>query len=252
MRSFFKTIANEYAQSDQRLIFLDYDGTLVGFNSNPLDSKPDKELKEIIKGLTEDPKNKVVIISGRDKDTLDEWMRGFKIDIIAEHGVWNKAHGKDWETFTTMNNNWKGDILKLLNSYVDRTPGSFIEQKDYSLVWHYRKVETGLGEVRTRELTSHLKYITTDKDLQVLEGDMVVEIKNSQINKGKAATAWISKNKASFHMACGDDWTDEDTFKSMPHGAHTVKVGGMSSAAKYRVEDFREIRKLLKDILQHQ
>ena len=49
----------------------------------------------------------------------------------------------------------------MMDLYVSRTPGSFIEEKDYSLVWHFRKVETGLGELRSRELLSHLKYISS-------------------------------------------------------------------------------------------
>ena len=139
--------------------------------------------------------------------------------------------------------------MKVLDGYVDRTPGSFVEKKDYSLVWHYRKVETGLGEARTRELTSHLKYITVDRNLKVLEGNKVVEIKNSEIDKGRAATVWLNKHPSDFVMACGDDWTDEDTFKVMPDNAYTIKVGTTSSAAKYRVTDFHDIRKLLKSLL---
>jgi len=133
--------------------------------------------------------------------------------------------------------------------YVDRTPGSFIEKKDFSLVWHYRKVETGLGELRSRELTSHLKYISAERDLQVQEGDMVIEIKNSSVNKGVATASWLKKKDYDFYFACGDDWTDEDTFKAMPEGSFTVKVGASSSAAKYRVESYKDIRHILSEIV---
>ncbi|MEM9327232.1 MAG: trehalose-phosphatase, partial [Bacteroidota bacterium] len=242
-------IVQGYRRSKRRILFLDYDGTLMGFHANPSDAKPDKDLKKILAALTGDSRNQVVIISGRDRTTLSDWMKDYHLDIIAEHGVWHKGTAGDWEMISNMTDRWKDEIQSVLNSYVDRTPGSFVEQKDYSLVWHYRKVETGLGEIRTRELTSHLKYITSDKDLQVLEGDMVVEIKNSQVNKGKAATKWLQSNKGDFVMACGDDWTDEDTFKSMPSDAHTIKVGGLSSAAKYRVENYKDIRKLLQDLI---
>ncbi len=243
-------IVGDYQKAKKRLIFLDYDGTLVGFNSNPADSKPDKELKAILAQLTSDKKNQVVVISGRDRHTLNDWLEGYDLDIIAEHGVWNKKSGGEWNMFVKMTGSWKSDIQEVLNGYVNRTPGSFVEEKDYSLVWHYRKVETGLGEIRTRELASHLKYISSDQDLQVLEGDMVVEIKNSQVNKGKAALKWLEKHKSDFYMACGDDWTDEDTFKAMPSQAHTVKVGGLSSAAKYRVENYKSIRTLLNQLTQ--
>lgn len=240
-----------YSHSKERLIFLDYDGTLSGFNANPDDSKPDEELQELLHKLTADSKNKVVVISGRGRHTLEEWLKPFPLEIVAEHGVWLKRIDKPFKTLMKINSDWKKDILSLLERYVNRTPGSFVEEKDYSLVWHYRKVETGLGEVRTRELTSHLKYMTANANLQVLEGDMVIEIKNSDINKGSAAMKLMEiYENTDFFMACGDDWTDEDTFKVLPETAFTIKVGGSESQAKYSVNSYKEIRGLLNKLIE--
>ena len=91
-------IKHDYKQSEERLIFLDYDGTLVGFNENPDDSKPDQELIEILDYLTKDKKNHIVIISGRGRQSLEEWMKPYSLDIVAEHGVWIKRMGKPFKT----------------------------------------------------------------------------------------------------------------------------------------------------------
>ena len=243
-------IKHAYKQSKERLIFLDYDGTLVGFNENPDDSKPDQELIKILEHLTKDKNNHIVIISGRGRQSLEEWMKPYSLDIVAEHGVWIKRIGKPFKTFIKINASWKKETLSLLERYVNRTPGSFVEEKDYSLVWHYRKVETGLGEVRTRELTSHLKYMTANENLEVLEGDMIVEIKNSEINKGKAAQKLMETYpEADFLLALGDDFTDEDTFKAMPEKAYTIKVGTSASEAKFSVNSYKEVRKLFNEII---
>lgn len=244
-----KQLLNKYKKAEKRIIFLDYDGTLVGFHPDPEESKPDAELSEILNSLTKDPANKIVVISGRGKTTLGKWLENFDLDIIAEHGVWHRAQGRDWSKFAELDDSWREEFKKIMETYVDRTPGSFIEEKDYSLVWHYRKVETGLGQLRTRELTSHLKYISSEKDIQIMEGDMVIEVKNSRVNKGIAASQWMKRNKYDFYMACGDDWTDEDTFKAMPAKAYTIKVGSASSAAKYRVENSTQIRDILKSLI---
>lgn len=236
----------EFSKSEERVIFLDYDGTLTGFVSDPREAKPDEELNDIMQKLAREPKNKIVVISGRDKDTLNEWMGKFDVDLIAEHGVWFREQGKDWKTVVAMKGNWKKEIMPLLELYVDRTPGSFIEEKDYSLVWHYRKVETGLGELRTRELTSHLKYISSNSNLQILEGDMVVEIKDREINKGRTALQWLQRHSHDFVIAFGDDRTDEDTFKAMPKGAYTIKVGSITSAARFNVDSYKDVRNILK------
>ena len=64
--------------------------------------------------------------------------------------------------------------------------------------------------MRSREILSHLKFLAEEVDLHVLEGNMVVEIKNSAVNKGSAATKWLDQSDFDFVMAIGDDRTDED------------------------------------------
>ena len=238
-----------FRNAKKRLLFLDYDGTLIPFSDTPEKAAPDQELKDLLEKLTSDQRNQVVIISGRDRNSLEKWLGDLDVDFISEHGVWIKERGTDWRTLTELSDQWKQELKPVLELYVDRTPGSFIEEKDYSLVWHHRKVETGLGELRTRELSSHLKHLSSNMSLQVLEGDMVVEIKSAQVNKGKAAQQWIEDFPADHITAIGDDWTDEDTFKAMPDDAMTVKVGSTSSAAKYNLNSPSEVRAFLKQLL---
>lgn len=235
----------EFAAAKSPVLFLDYDGTLTGFVSNPQDAKPDDELRGLIKDISQ--KAQVVIISGRDKDTLGTWFAGQDVDMIAEHGVWvkTKENKGDWELYAEVDASWKEDIRKIMEYYVLRTPGAFIEEKHHSLVWHYRKVESGLGDLRMRELFSHLKYMARGHNLQVLEGNMVLEIKRPDINKGRAATALMRGHEYDFVLAIGDDWTDEDTFKAMPKNSYTIRVGYAYTAANYNIKSFRQVRNLL-------
>jgi trehalose 6-phosphate synthase/phosphatase len=238
-------IVSHYASAEKRLFLLDYDGTLRSFESNPKAVKPDEALLELLENLCSNPKNKVVIISGRDKTTLEEWVGHLNIDLIAEHGVWLKNFGDGWSTIETLDQSWKEKIKSILDLYVDRTPGSFIEDKDYSLVWHYRKADTDFGELRARELLSNINYLIANMDLQTMEGNKVIEIKSRAVNKGKAASKWIGKTKFDFIFAIGDDVTDEDTFSAMPDSAYTVKVGLTATIAKYNVKSTEEVRKVL-------
>jgi len=242
-------ITNNYKNANKRLICLDYDGTLVGFHGDPQKAEPDEELLSIIEALTKDPNNSVVIISGRDKDTLEGWLGHFDLEFIAEHGVWFKEKGKEWAMADNLVQDWQEEILQILELYVDRTPGTFIEKKDYSLVWHYRKADTGFGDMRARELVSNLQYLTSNMDIQVLEGNKVIEVKNAGVNKGKAALKWLAKEEWEFITALGDDWTDEDTFHVMPDGAFTIKVGLTSSEARYNIKSYVEVRELLKSFI---
>jgi trehalose 6-phosphate synthase/phosphatase len=240
-----KSIIKRYAKTKKRIIFLDYDGTLVDFKPNVDQAKPDADLYDLISQLTEDPANDVVLISGRKHGNLGEWFDKTNLYLIAEHGAWFKQQGTSWHKISGLSDGWKQYIYPILDTYVDRTPGSFIEEKTYSLVWHYRKAQNGLGELRANELINNLKYLANDKGLQLMPGDKVMEIKNMEINKGKAALSIIEHSHYDFIIALGDDYTDEDTFKALPESAITIKVGGNISSAKFYLRNPSEVRRFL-------
>jgi trehalose 6-phosphate synthase/phosphatase len=242
-------VRNNYKEAEQRAIFLDYDGTLVGFQANIDMASPDQDLYQLLKELCDDPANHVVMISGRKHETLEEWLGHLPLDLIAEHGAWHKKHGKSWHKLPGLTAQWKQDIMPILDTFMDRTPGSFIEEKSYSLVWHYRKVEAGLGELRANELMNTLRYFTSDIGLQLLPGDKVIEIKNVEINKGKATLSWLKEKTFEFILAIGDDHTDEDIFKALPEEAVTVKVGSQVSAARYYLRNHEEVRAFLRTLM---
>ncbi len=241
------SLLDAYENAKKRLIFLDYDGTLMNFRSDPTAVVPDQELLDILQKIKESPENKLVVISGRDRSTLDQWLGHLDIDLAAEHGVWIKRRG-EWKASTGAKDDWKKDISPVLETLVERTPGSFIEEKDYSIAWHYRNIDKGLGEKRVREFRDVLSYLTANLDLQVLEGNKVVEIKNAGINKGKAALYWVKKEKYDFIMAIGDDYTDEDIFKALPASAYTIKVGLEQTAARLNMLSVKNVRKLLNQL----
>jgi trehalose 6-phosphate synthase/phosphatase len=240
-----QSIINRYIKTKKRIIFLDYDGTLVGFKSNIAQAYPDEALFSIIDKLSEDPANELVLISGRKHQNLGDWFGDKNMYLIAEHGSWFKQQNKSWHKISGLSDAWKHDIYPILDTYVDRTPGTFIEEKTYSLVWHYRNAQKGLGELRANELMNNLKYHATDKGLQLLPGDKVLEVKNMEINKGKAASMLLEKNDYDFIIAFGDDYTDEDVFKSLPDTAITIKVGSNVSAAKFYLRNPMEVRNML-------
>ncbi|HEY9561813.1 MAG TPA: bifunctional alpha,alpha-trehalose-phosphate synthase (UDP-forming)/trehalose-phosphatase [Anseongella sp.] len=241
----FDLIQKKYDDATKRIIFLDYDGTLVGFNVNPLRARPDKELFTLLDKLMGDDRNRLILISGRKHETLDEWYSHLPLDMIAEHGAWTKKYEEPWRRYHGLSDVWKKEIMPVMENYADRTPGAFIEEKSYSLSWHYRKAETGLGEQRAMELEDNLKFFAEDQELQILQGEKVIEVKSNLINKGKAAEFWLEEDNYDFVMALGDDFTDEYTFRALPDDAVTIKVGNKMSVAKYSVPTYKDVRKLL-------
>ncbi len=242
-------IISKYKESNERIIFLDYDGTLMKFQSDPQKVYPDKELYKIIENLSSEPNNKVVIISGRDKETLSKWFKNKNVNLICEHGVWLKRIDEDWEMLTYTTDEWKPMIRPNLERYVDRTPRTFIEEKNYSLVWHYRNADSELGELRARELKNELRELIANHNLEIMEGNKVIEVKTGGINKGTAANKFLVNNKPDFIMAIGDDWTDEFLFKELPKEAITIKVGIKETLAEYKLETVDSVRSFLQKMI---
>lgn len=238
-------IVNDFKQANSRVLFLDYDGTLQRFFGNPQAAFPDNDLYTLLDRLASDIQTELVLISGRDKETLDKWFGSKNYTLIAEHGGWKREKDRDWIERKPIHSEWKQNILPVLESFVDRTPGSFIEEKTYSLVWHYRKADIELGALRALELVHNLSNLIINQDLEILEGSKVVEIKVSGINKGAAAADFIYNKDFIFIMAIGDDWTDEFLFKELPEKTHTIKVGTGNSLAKYYVDSFLDVRGFL-------
>ncbi len=246
-----KELVSNYEQAAKRLLLLDYDGTLVSFKKKPEQAKPDEELIKLLKNLTDDPKNKVVVISGRDRDSLEEWLSGTAVDLVAEHGAWiREKESLDWESTRKGNDtDWKANIYPLLEVYAERTPGTFIEEKSSALVWHYRKSEPELGSLRAKELVDNIRVLLNATGLQVLSGNKVIEVKPVDINKGKASANWLEKENWDFILGMGDDWTDEDIFGVLPEEAWSVKVGFTAfTKARYYLESLEASRSLLKSL----
>ena len=243
-----KNLVSDYAKSRNRLLLLDYDGTLVGFKGKPAKAEPDKEIMSLLESLSSDPKNNVVVISGRDKATLEKWLGSLDTALVAEHGAWIKQRSKDWQCMQPFEAEWKDTIRPILELYSDRTPGSSVEEKDFSLVWHYRRSDPELAYVRGQELRGALINLIENLDVGVFEGNKILEIRNVGINKGRAAELWTSKRDWDFLLAAGDDYTDEDMFSALPEGAYSIKVGLSISKAQFNVDTLNEIRSLLKEL----
>lgn len=236
-------LVGKYKSAARRLFLLDYDGSLVSFKDNPGDLKPDRRLRSALRTLSSSKKNELVIISGRDRKTLAGWLGDVTNGLAAEHGLWIRR--REWKKIDFVSDGWKEEIRPILEVFVDRTPGSLVEEKDFSLAWHYRKVDPALSGVRVGELKDMLSHITANMEIGVLEGNKVVEIKGSFINKGKAASHWLRARKWDFILSVGDDWTDEDIFEQLPEDAYSIKVGFGASKARYRVSSTDEARNLI-------
>jgi trehalose 6-phosphate synthase/phosphatase len=236
-----------YKSSSKRLLLLDYDGTLVSFTSNPDQALPGTELRELLYDLSGKPENDVYLISGRNSSWLDREFGDLPINLIAEHGARSRLKNQNWSTEIQTNNEWKNQIHHIMEMYVRRCPNTFIEEKDFSMVWHFRNANVEQGKLRSAELASELNEYIKNNNLQVLMGNKIIEVRLKGINKGNSIKRIIEKEKYDFIFAVGDDRTDEDMFHALIHekNTFTIKVGPEASYAQYNLLTPQMVRSLL-------
>ncbi|MFH1609649.1 MAG: bifunctional alpha,alpha-trehalose-phosphate synthase (UDP-forming)/trehalose-phosphatase [Candidatus Bipolaricaulota bacterium] len=235
----------DYRKAAARLLLLDYDGTLVPLAATPDQARPDPELVDLLGRLTADGRNEVVIVSGRDRDTLATWFGDLGVGLVAEHGACARDSDGPWRTVALRDEDWKAKVRPILDRYVHRTPGTLVEEKEFSLAWHFRTAEPHASRIRAPELKHLLVNLTTHLDLHVLEGNHVIEVKAGAFDKGRAVARWLGKKDWGFILALGDDRTDEDMFGALPEGAYTIKVGGGASRARLGLASPSDVRALL-------
>ncbi len=239
-----QNFVTDYSQKKNKLILLDYDGTLVGFKDNPQDAKPNTELYELLDKINAQKNTTLVLISGRDRETFQKWFGHKDYNLVTDHGVW-LYQNNEWIALERLKTDWMESIYPILETFVDRTPGTFIERKNFSLAWHYRIADPELAKIRTIELNTVLTSMVSNNDLSVLKGNKVIEIKSSNVNKGRATSRIILQQDFDFIAVIGDDWTDEYMFEEVPESAYTIKVGIDKTSAKYRIDNPESVLQLL-------
>ncbi len=234
----------------RKLLLLDFDGTLVDLAPDIAGVTPPEDLLRLLQRLADLPDCYLVIITGRNKKDIEDLVRVLKIDIVAEHGAIIRENGK-WETLLDVNTDWKEKIYLVVKKFAESLPDSFIEDKSFSIAWHYRNLNSYSGKIKSKALIDELDSYSKALNLKIIDGNKVVEIISNKVNKGLATGYLTNKDDFDYILSIGDDSTDEDMFKilSANSNAYTVKIGNGETNAKYSLSNVQQVKMLLNQIL---
>ncbi len=231
-------------------LLLDYDGTLVPLAPTPEQAVPDRALRLLLARLAQRPGLDLHIVSGRSRESLLAFLGDLPLTIWAEHGFWRREPGQDdWQPAGTLPTDWMAKILPILEQFAAATPGSRIERKSVSVAWHYRLADPEFGMRQAHELRMLFGDALSNQPLEVLEGHKVIEIRFRGVHKGQVVHQVMEGFGTGLIVAIGDDRTDEDLFETLPPEAITIAVGRADTRARYRLSDWRAVRRWLGQLL---
>ena len=237
-----------FRDAPRRVLLLDYDGTLVPFAPRPQLAAPDAPLLALLRRLASAPGMDVHLVSGRRRGDLERWFGDVPVGLHAEHGLWSRwPQRARWEMRPLPLADWKAAVRPGLEAWVDRVPGSLVEEKTASLAFHYR--DTGLLEPPLALAAAFEEYARW-LPVEVVAGSRVLELRARGTDKSVVVHALRERGELTDAvLALGDDTTDIDLFAALPEHAVTVQVGDVPLPARWRVGTPADARALLERLL---
>ena len=267
-----KQIISDYENSNKRLLFFDFEGTLPAAYLNSAflskDSPPSPEIINLLKGLTSDKRNRVFIVAGKGPEQLKDWFGSVKnLGLAAEHGfkycVNKNNKNQEWKKIIkNYDNTWIKNCSDIISPYLERCEGSCLDVKESSIVWQYTDCDQELGKQFASALTSELEKIIIQYNLKILNGKGYVEIIARGVNKGYFVGYKIKeyikhKKYFDFILCIGDDTSDEKMFDYLLKKKDDIKkyckkvkiygitVGKKPSKAKFYVDKPKNVQDLI-------
>ena len=241
------------------LFFCDLDGTLAPISSLPQNVKLADHTIELLQSISEKDNCEFVVVSGRDKEFLEEQFidNDMSIPLAACHGAYSYSpNDNKWHSLISYDSNkWRGTVLEILKLYELRTPESFIEDKGHAIVWHYRNSPREFADFLANKLFFELEEALISQPVQVSIGKKIVEVKSIQANKGYFVQQWLQKEKKlpDVVVAIGDDTTDEDMFGVLQDrkdiSPFCIKVGKEKTHAHYFIQEQKSVNLFLEKFL---
>jgi len=232
-------------------LFLDYDGTLAELRKRPADAAPAGEVAQILSELDRQGNLDVYLVGGRSREDMDRWFSEYRFRLVGEHGYCSKdKDAQDWVVLVPdADLSWKDQILDFLELYAGMTPGSFLEEKTASVVWHYAGADPEFGAWKAQQLVSSLQEMLSNLPVQIHHGKKIVEIASVHANKGAAVSYFMTKYRYEAALCAGDDETDEAMFRLSDDRLRSAKVGAGETAAAFRCPSPNAFRAFLHQLL---
>ena len=221
-------------------LFLDVDGTILHLKETPDGVEASAHLLDILAQISRCLNGAVALVSGRSIGDLDRIFVPHKLPMAGLHGLERRDAAGHVNKFPEPQA--LEGLRGPLNDIAGMSDGILVEDKSHALAIHYRQAPTKAAEIR-KFVENLIRPLA--RELHVIHGNMVSEIKPMHADKGSAIRDFMNEPpfRGRVPVFIGDDTTDEDGFTYVNRlRGYAVRVGASkNTAARYRLDDVDDV-----------
>ena len=271
------SLEHAYETSKKRVIFIDFNGTLV------VKEPAGKYLKREILGtsgfkptqlttlaltrLCADQRNTIYVVSGDSQQNLEMAVGNIPgLGLAASNGACFADPGgggaeREWK-YLDFGVDWnavKKVAMPIISKFTARTNGSFVKLTHSSIGWSYYSCDPEWGSLQASYLVRELGEALRSFDVRFVALKGILEVVPKKLNKGHIVKQILEethkRSVVDFMLCMGDDISDEKMFSSVINFASdsdgrnayafNVAVGKKPTKASFFVEDASEVGNVL-------
>ncbi len=172
-------------------------------------TKTSGTIQNSIRRLAADPNTTVVVLTSRGRELCESLLGDSSaagVWIAAENGYYlrrgvsagtgtGSGGTPQWHTmFDNVDMSWMAEVRSVFQYFTERTPKSFIEERDTYIAWHYRDCEEEFGESQAHDLMTHLvSGPLANTSTQVINHSRIVQVRPTGVSKGFIAERIVNE-----------------------------------------------------------
>ena len=186
------SVVESFAAAQTRIVMLGFNGCLTSSVEPVQRRQRPSGLSSLIRlnpiaeaaiaRLAADPATVLCIVSGSERSRLEHFFGDLPVWLVAENGVFLRAARPGAEWVSTMENahlEWLDSVQSVFDYFCERTPRSFVERRETSLVWNYKYSDPEFGRLQARDLLQHLwTGPISNAPVDVIQGSKSVEARS--------------------------------------------------------------------------
>lgn len=241
-------LASQFAPGDTAFFF-DVDGTLIDIAAHPDAVEVPRYLIDDLDRLCGAANGAVALVSGREAANIDSLFQPLRLAVSGVHGA--QLRRTPGGALIEVSHPLDETLRHTLSALASRFDGVLVEDKGASVALHYRASPSVAPELEAE--IARIIAAVDSRNLTVLPGRMVFEVKRRGHDKGAAVRAFMAEPPFAGRtpVFLGDDVTDEAGFAAVREmDGVAISVGRRLPGADFTLPNAQDVRALIKRLAQ--